>query len=156
MSASATARIIGAEHEALAAVLRTMMMVNDARHHDQAPDFKSLRAMLFYVDEFPERLHHVNATMMLFPRLRGFCSPTLVRLSAGRPLRQVGSRPGVRQPPRRAHRLGAGGGVRSAVRNHPAHHAGAIRRRVFAGFMRTTRPHVPTARGPAPMPSRRR
>jgi hemerythrin-like domain-containing protein len=33
-----------------------------------------LRAMLFYVDEFPERLHHVKESTMLFPRLRQ-CAP---------------------------------------------------------------------------------
>ncbi|MFO1268437.1 MAG: hemerythrin domain-containing protein [Rubrivivax sp.] len=29
-----------------------------------------LRAMLFYVDEFPERLHHTKESSLLFPRLR--------------------------------------------------------------------------------------
>jgi hemerythrin-like domain-containing protein len=81
---SATLRMIRAEHQALAAVLRTMvMMVTDARHHNQTPDFKSLRAMLFYVDEFPERLHHVKETTMLFPRLREYtreADETLQRL----------------------------------------------------------------------------
>jgi hypothetical protein len=48
MSSSATVRMIRAEHQALSAVLRTMlMMVADARHRNQTPEFKSLRAMLF-------------------------------------------------------------------------------------------------------------
>jgi hemerythrin-like domain-containing protein len=73
MSSSAAARIIRTEHQALAAVLRTMvMMVNEARRHNHAPEFRALRAMLFYVDEFPERLHHVKETTMLFPRLREY------------------------------------------------------------------------------------
>ena len=74
MSTSATARIIRSEHQALAAVLRTMvMMMTDARHHNQVPDFKSLRAMLFYIDEFPERLHHRKEDELLFPRVRARC-----------------------------------------------------------------------------------
>jgi hemerythrin-like domain-containing protein len=64
-------RIIRDEHAALAAVLRSMqLLVRDARRRNQTPDFRVLRAMLFYVDEFPERLHHVKESTMLFPRLR--------------------------------------------------------------------------------------
>jgi hemerythrin-like domain-containing protein len=64
-------RIIREEHAALAALLRSMaLLVRDARRRNRAPDFRVLRAMLFYVDEFPERLHHVKESTMLFPRLR--------------------------------------------------------------------------------------
>ena len=64
-------RIIRDEHAALAAVLRSMaLLVRDARRRNRTPDFRALRAMLFYVDEFPERLHHVKESTMLFPRLR--------------------------------------------------------------------------------------
>jgi hemerythrin-like domain-containing protein len=67
----ATLRIIRDEHAALAALLRTMaLVVADARRHNRVPDFRALRAMLFYVDEFPERLHHVKESTLLFPRLR--------------------------------------------------------------------------------------
>jgi hemerythrin-like domain-containing protein len=63
--------IIHQEHAALAAVLRSMLLlVRDARRRNRVPDFRVLRAMLFYVDEFPERLHHVKESSMLFPRLR--------------------------------------------------------------------------------------
>ncbi|HNJ45638.1 MAG TPA: hemerythrin domain-containing protein, partial [Ottowia sp.] len=31
--------------------------------------FDVLRAMLFYIDEFPERLHHPKETELLFPRV---------------------------------------------------------------------------------------
>jgi len=37
------------------------------------PDFGLLRAMLFYVDEFPERVHHRKEDELLFPRLRARC-----------------------------------------------------------------------------------
>jgi hemerythrin-like domain-containing protein len=32
-----------------------------------------LRAMLFYLDEFPERLHHAKETRLLFPKVRQRC-----------------------------------------------------------------------------------
>ena len=71
MPTPATLQIIRREHSLLSAVLRSMtMLVRDARRADRAPDFHVLRAMLFYIDEFPERLHHVKETAMLFPRLR--------------------------------------------------------------------------------------
>jgi hemerythrin-like domain-containing protein len=43
-----------------------------AQHRDSGtrPDFAALRAMLFYVDEFPERLHHAKESQLLFPMLR--------------------------------------------------------------------------------------
>jgi hemerythrin-like domain-containing protein len=79
-------RIIREEHAALAAVLRSMaLLLRDARRRNRTPDFHVLRAMLFYVDEFPERLHHVKESTMLFPRLRE-CAPgaagVLARLDA--------------------------------------------------------------------------
>lgn len=59
------------EHQALSAVLRSMsMLLTEARSQGQAPDFKALRAMLFYIDEFPERLHHAHESQILFPLLR--------------------------------------------------------------------------------------
>jgi hemerythrin-like domain-containing protein len=61
-----TLRIIRAEHAALAAMLQTLALM--ASH--PRPDFAALRAMLFYVDEFPERLHHPKETELLFARLR--------------------------------------------------------------------------------------
>ena len=64
-------RIIRDEHAALAALLRSLaLLVRDARRRNGTPDFRVLRAMLFYVDEYPERLHHVKESTMLFPRLR--------------------------------------------------------------------------------------
>ena len=64
-------RIIRDEHQALAAMLRSMPLLV-ARAHDrgEAPDFAALRAMLFYVDEFPERLHHPKESELLFAKLR--------------------------------------------------------------------------------------
>jgi len=64
-------RVIRAEHDALAAMLRTLPLLLDAwRRASTSPDFGALRAMLFYVDEFPERLHHKKESELLFPKLR--------------------------------------------------------------------------------------
>jgi hemerythrin-like domain-containing protein len=45
------------------------MMLVHARREDALPDFGVLRAMLFYVDEFPERLHHPKESELLFPKI---------------------------------------------------------------------------------------
>lgn len=61
--------VIRAEHEALAAVLSTLLALNEPGRAPPA-DFKPWRAMLLYIDEFPERLHHVKESEVLFARLR--------------------------------------------------------------------------------------
>jgi hemerythrin-like domain-containing protein len=77
-------KIIREEHAALSAVLSTLlMMVRETHRVHRTPDFRSMRAMLFYIDEFPERLHHVKESTMLFPRLRELAEeaePVLARL----------------------------------------------------------------------------
>lgn len=66
-----TLQIIQDEHQALAAMLRSLsMLLAHARRHGAMPDFDVLRAMLFYIDEFPEKLHHPKETELLFPKLR--------------------------------------------------------------------------------------
>ena len=63
--------VIRDEHLALSAMLRSLsMMLSHARRNDHLPDFDVVRAMLFYVDEFPERLHHTKESELLFPKLR--------------------------------------------------------------------------------------
>ncbi|MGS4768226.1 hemerythrin domain-containing protein, partial [Acinetobacter baumannii] len=60
-----------AEHDALAEMLRTVPLLLDAQRRAGRPvDFGALRAMLFYVDEFPERLHHRKESELLFPKVR--------------------------------------------------------------------------------------
>lgn len=67
-------KIIRDEHQALAAMLRSVSLLVSARSQaGVAPEFDVLRAMLFYVDEFPERLHHPKESTLLFPRLRERC-----------------------------------------------------------------------------------
>jgi hemerythrin-like domain-containing protein len=64
-------RIIREEHGALAAMLRSILLLIDQhRRQKTQPDFAALRAMLFYVDEFPEQRHHRKESELLFPKLR--------------------------------------------------------------------------------------
>jgi len=71
MHPRATIRIIRDEHSALSAVLRSIgLLLNESRRHGIEPDWKVLRAMLFYIDEFPEKVHHTKETALLFPLLR--------------------------------------------------------------------------------------
>jgi hemerythrin-like domain-containing protein len=65
-----TLQIIHDEHTALAAVLRSLsMMVERGPGDEPERFFDVLRAMLFYIDEFPERLHHPKESNLLFPKL---------------------------------------------------------------------------------------
>ena len=64
--------IILHEHMALSAMLRSiLLLLGEHRRRGSVPDFDALRAMLFYVDEFPEKLHHPKESSLLFPKLRG-------------------------------------------------------------------------------------
>jgi hemerythrin-like domain-containing protein len=61
----------------MSAMLRTIsLLLGDHRRRGTLPDFAALRAMLFYVDEFPEKLHHPKETRLLFPKLRGLSAHT--------------------------------------------------------------------------------
>ncbi|HOZ65168.1 MAG TPA: hemerythrin domain-containing protein [Burkholderiaceae bacterium] len=63
-------RIIHDEHSALSAMLRSLgMMVERGPGDEPEGFFDVLRAMLFYIDEFPERLHHPKESDLLFPRV---------------------------------------------------------------------------------------
>jgi hemerythrin-like domain-containing protein len=67
----AALRIIRDEHAALAAVLRSIpRLLQQAHQSDRLPDFAALRAMLFYIDEFPQKRHHRKESELLFPALR--------------------------------------------------------------------------------------
>ena len=71
MSPHATIRIIQDEHRALSAVLRSIdLLLSECRRLGAVPDFATLRAMLFYIDEFPEKVHHTKESHLLFPILR--------------------------------------------------------------------------------------
>jgi hemerythrin-like domain-containing protein len=54
-------RIIHEEHHALTAMLSAMRGIAERlREHGDPRDFDVMRAILIYIDELPERLHHVK------------------------------------------------------------------------------------------------
>lgn len=80
----AAVRIIHEEHVALSAMLRSIqLLLAQHRNDGTLPDFAALRAMLFYVGEFPEKRHHLKESSLLFPKLRartGLANDVLDRL----------------------------------------------------------------------------
>ncbi|WP_137890411.1 hemerythrin domain-containing protein [Ramlibacter sp. 2FC] len=82
----AALKLILDEHRALACVLHALReTVANSRKPDVRPDFEHLRAMLFYMDEIPARLHHAAEEQALFPKIRERCPalrPVLDRLEA--------------------------------------------------------------------------
>jgi hemerythrin-like domain-containing protein len=71
MPAPSALRIIRDEHQALGAMLSSLPLLLRQHRQDGTPvRFDVLRAMLFYIDEFPERLHHRKETDLLFPLVR--------------------------------------------------------------------------------------
>lgn len=64
-------QVIRDEHQALAAMLSSIaMLIAEHRRKGVPPPFAVLRAMLFYIDEYPERLHHRKESELLFPAVR--------------------------------------------------------------------------------------
>jgi hemerythrin-like domain-containing protein len=82
----ATLTLIRQEHSALAAMLRSILLhLGLHRQNASLPDFAALRAMVFYIDEFPEKHHHRIESELLFPKLRArtpLCRALLDRLDA--------------------------------------------------------------------------
>ena len=67
---SITLRVIREEHASLAAVLHSLRLMLDQGPGDKpSAFFDVMRAMLFYIDEFPERQHHPKESRWLFPKV---------------------------------------------------------------------------------------
>ena len=63
-------RIIRDEHRSISAVLSGLIeLTRVARTPGVQPGFAVFRAMIHYIDEFPERLHHPKEDHFLFARL---------------------------------------------------------------------------------------
>jgi hemerythrin-like domain-containing protein len=72
--------ILRNEHRSISAVLSGLKELGRMAHEaTERPDFKVVRAMLRYIDEYPERLHHPKEDQHLFARL-------LARLPSAKPL----------------------------------------------------------------------
>lgn len=78
-------RIIQAEHRALAAVLHGVLhIVREIRYFDVRPNYELLAAMMYYIETFPETLHHPKEELYLFKHLRARrpdAAPLLDRLN---------------------------------------------------------------------------
>ena len=63
--------IIRDEHRALASVIKGLQfLVQEIQNRGQAPNFPLLRAIVSYVEQFPDKLHHPKEDQYLFPMLR--------------------------------------------------------------------------------------
>src|SRR5690349_2797178 len=63
-------RIILDEHRSISAVLSGLKeLTRMARASKVRPDFEVFRAMIHYIDAFPERMHHPKEDRHLFARL---------------------------------------------------------------------------------------
>ena len=58
------------EHRSISAVLHGLkQLARDAQNAGVKPEFAVFRAMIHYIDEFPEQLHHPKEDKYLFPPL---------------------------------------------------------------------------------------
>ena len=64
-------QIIRQEHSTVSAVLRSLLQMLERGPGEDEPErfFDVLRAMLFYIDECPERQHHPKESDLLFPMI---------------------------------------------------------------------------------------
>lgn len=63
-------RVIRDEHRSISAVLHGLrQLAEQAKASAVKPDFGVFRAMICYIDEFPERLHHPKEDRQLFARI---------------------------------------------------------------------------------------
>jgi len=79
-------RIINEEHASLASVLQSIRMMLKRGHKDN-PEvfFDVMRAMLFYIDEIPEKQHHIKESTLLFPSIAlrsAHCADVIAQLES--------------------------------------------------------------------------
>jgi len=68
---AAPVAIIRDEHRSLGAVIHGLeYLMREAREKKEQPQFALLRAMVYYIKEFPEKLHHPKEDTYLFAKLR--------------------------------------------------------------------------------------
>ncbi len=103
-------RILRDEHRSIAAVLQALQhLARDAVDPAVRPGFDVFRAMIHYIDTFPERLHHPKEDRYLFARLES-------RAPEARPLLEDLRAEHVERAARRA--VGQLRGERHAARDH--------------------------------------
>lgn len=63
--------ILHDEHRSLTAIVHGLKyLIREVREKGAEPDFKLLWAMIYYIDAFPEKLHHPKENVYLFAKLR--------------------------------------------------------------------------------------
>ena len=63
--------ILAEEHRTLRIVMQILQrLLHEIVHFGTPPDFTLLCSVLYYIDEFPERVHHPKEDNYLFPMLR--------------------------------------------------------------------------------------
>jgi hemerythrin-like domain-containing protein len=68
---NAALAIIHDEHRSMMAVIHGLQfLAREIRDKGAVPDFRLFWAMIYYMDAFPERLHHPKENIYLFARLR--------------------------------------------------------------------------------------
>lgn len=68
---SSAATIIRDEHRTLASVVKGLQfLTQEVQNRGQTPDFPLLQAIVSYLEQFPEKLHHPKEDQYLFPALR--------------------------------------------------------------------------------------
>ena len=79
-------RTIQDEHRSISSVLHALKhLARNAKDITIQADFKVFRAMIRYIDEFPEQLHHPKEDKFLFARLAAACPearPLIARLES--------------------------------------------------------------------------
>ena len=79
-------RTIRDEHRSMSSVLHALKhLARNAQDITVEADFKVFRAMIRYIDEFPEQLHHPKEDKFLFARLAAACPearPLIARLES--------------------------------------------------------------------------
>lgn len=86
-------RIIHDEHRSISAVLSGLKeLALAARKPGIRPDFAVFRAMIHYIDEFPERLHHPKEDRYLFERLEARAPEARPLIEQLRAEHQLGAR----------------------------------------------------------------
>lgn len=90
-------QVIRDEHASLAAVLKAIVQML-RRGPGDAPEafFDVMRAMLFYIDEFPEKRHHPKESDVLFPMLAR-CAPETMEVIHRLELEHLGGHARVRE-----------------------------------------------------------
>lgn len=86
-------QVILDEHRSMSAVLSGMKeLARMAQAARKRPDFEVLRAMVYYVDAFPERMHHPKENDLLFGALELRCAKARPLLAGLRAEHVVGAK----------------------------------------------------------------